>query len=313
VPTLVDTFRNTQFQGEAKQDWYDLPGGGKIWFCSADRPESLEGGQYKAAWIDEGGQISDKAWVAIQARLGRHQGRCLITTTPYTRNWLYSDFYQRYLQNDKTYDCIQFSSIENPVYPQEEMERMRKTLPDWQFQMRYQGMFTQPEGLVYPEYEQCFVSHFNPPSGEKVGGIDFGFRDPFVALSAIKYIKNDKVMLYVYGERYKTNTTIDEHARHLPPDHMWFCDPSRPDSIEELCRLDRTARKTLTNEIMNGIQKVHSLMAKKRLLISDKCTSLKAELSQYEYQHESTGENKVSGLDHACDALRYLVCGLRMD
>jgi len=108
LPKLQEIYRGTQFEGTLKRSLglYELPQGVRIWLGTADRPESLEGGQYKAAWLDEAGQMKYLAWVAIQARLGLKRGRCLLTTTPYARNWLYRNFYMLWRKGYKDYDVI---------------------------------------------------------------------------------------------------------------------------------------------------------------------------------------------------------------
>src|SRR5262245_34698006 len=56
----------------------------------ASDPDSLESATAKAAWCDEAGQkkFRLKSWEAVQRRLSIHQGRALITTTPYDLGWL---------------------------------------------------------------------------------------------------------------------------------------------------------------------------------------------------------------------------------
>ena len=65
-----------------------------IFFGHAQDPDSLESATAKAAWLDEAGQNKFKleSWEAIQGRLSIHQGRALITTTPYNMGWLKTQF-----------------------------------------------------------------------------------------------------------------------------------------------------------------------------------------------------------------------------
>ncbi|GAI83775.1 unnamed protein product, partial [marine sediment metagenome] len=114
---------------------------GVVYFGSADRPDSLEGGQVRAAWVDEAGQIKRASWEAIQRRLGFFMGRGLLTTTPYSLNWLKTDFYDHWKKKDPDYDVVQFRSIDSPYYPEEEYERARRTLDRRIFEMRYDALF----------------------------------------------------------------------------------------------------------------------------------------------------------------------------
>jgi len=155
---------------------YYLPTGGKIYFGSADNPFSLEGVHVYAAWMDEAGQMKREAWDVVLRRVGFHNGRVLITTTPYNLGWLKTEFYDRWKAGDKDYDVIQFASIENPYYPREEFERAKATMPDWKFKMFYLGEFTKPEGLVYEDFDSSkhIVNPFPiPPEWRRIMGIDF--------------------------------------------------------------------------------------------------------------------------------------------
>ena len=62
----------------------------KVFFGHASDPESLESATAKAVWLDEAGQRKFRldSWEALQRRLSIHQGRALVTTTPYDLGWL---------------------------------------------------------------------------------------------------------------------------------------------------------------------------------------------------------------------------------
>lgn len=214
APMLVKTFAGTYYEGvfTESRGLYKLPDGGIIWLLSADNPGGLEGGQFDGAWIDEGGQLKLDSWVAIQGRLGQKESPALITTTPYKMNWLYHDFYKRYLQGDETYYVRQWSSIENPAYPKAEFNRAIGSMSSQRAAMRYRGEFVQLAGLVYPDIEACFCEPFDPPPGMRFGRIDFGWNHPFCALAATLYIDEETGadVLYVDFERYKRFTTLLE-------------------------------------------------------------------------------------------------------
>ena len=62
----------------------------QIFFGHATDPESLESATAKGAWLDEAGQKKFRlgSWEAVQRRLSIHEGRALLTTTPYDLGWL---------------------------------------------------------------------------------------------------------------------------------------------------------------------------------------------------------------------------------
>ena len=314
APTMVSTFANTDFEGryvESRNRYY-LPDGGMIWLISADRSTSLEGGQFDGAWIDEGGQIKFSSWVSIQGRLGMKRAPALITTTPYSLNWLYYEFYKRWQRGDPEYFVRQWSSIMNPRYSREEFTRVCGSMSAGRLGMRYMGQFVRFGGIVYPDFEAAVVDPFEPPPGRLIGGIDFGWGSPFAALAGTVFKQPDGTeVIYIWYERYKTQTLIEDHALALPKDVLWYCDPSRPDSIRQLKKAGCWARAG-NNNIMHGIDAVNGRIYHRKILISRNCRALAAEASEYRFpeidaEDEKYAEKPIDEFNHALDALRYMV------
>jgi hypothetical protein len=316
APTLVSTFAGTDFEGryvESRNRYY-LPDGGTIWLLSADEPQSLEAGQFDGAWVDEAGQISYDAWIALQGRVGQKQAPILLTTTPYGRNWLYKEFYLRFLQHDPDYYVRQWASFLNPCYPKAEYDRAKRSMAPQRAAMRYDGEFVKMMGLVYPDFEECKCEPFHPPEeARRVGGLDFGWNDPFAALAAWVYEDTQgSEVIYIDYERYKRFTPLKKHVLALPKDTRWFADPSRPDSIRELRSADVVVNKA-KNSILVGVDAVNTRIYEGTLLIADHCRAVFAEANEYRYPEkddETKGDRPVDGFNHALDALRYLVMGV---
>src|SRR5262249_58599069 len=103
---------------------------------------------------------------------------------------------------------------------------------------------------VYPDFEiQCACDTWPQPAGKKVGGIDFGFHNPFCALWGV--LDRDDV-LWIGNERYLRETPIHEHAAALPRDVFWYGDPAHPTETSELRRANITVRRGI-NDIQAGI------------------------------------------------------------
>lgn len=234
APALIEAFRGTRAEGEYKQSMglYQTPQGTKVWLGSADRPETLEAGQYRAAWLDEAGQMKYMAWVAIQGRLGLKKGRALLTTTPYGMNWLYHHFYKPWQRGEKEYDVVNFLSTDNPLYPAEEYERARRDLSPELFDMRYRGLFRKLEGLVFADFSPSNVCEpFEiPGSWPRFGGTDFGYNNPHVNLKGA--LSQDDI-LYVYAELYVTQTLLKDIAPAMM-DMAYTGDPAGLREIKEL-------------------------------------------------------------------------------
>jgi len=312
APTFIDFFRGTHLEGDWMQSKsvYELPTGGRIWLGSADRPETLEAGQYRAAWLDEAGQMKYQVWVVIQARLGLKQGRALITTTPYAINWLYHEFYKRWLDGDPLYDVVQYASMDNPYYPQAEFERAREALGETLFEMRYRGQFRKMEGLIYPDFCQDHIVEneiadkvAKSKTGRREGGIDFGYNNPFVALKG--YLDKDDV-LWIHDYVWKARELIADLAPELR-DMRYFCDPS---GKQERMTLRSMNCKVVpgNNDVSLGLEAVNARIRTGRLKVAKRCKRL---IEEFELYHWMEGKDKpFKEDDHGMDALRYLILGI---
>ena len=314
---LVKAFRGTTLEGEYKQSLgeYHLPTGGIIYTWSTDNPDHIEGGQYDAIWLDEAGQMSSWTWTVVQARLGLKQGRCLLTTTPYSLNWLYREIYQRAKKGDKNYFVSQFPSTDNPYYPQEEFERAAGSMDERTFAMRYKGEFRKMAGLVWPDFSSWVCQHEDidtalqeaqgePQSVRWVGGIDWGYNNPFVGLSA--FIDSDDVM-WMYRERYQTRTLLADHAKNLVDGTEYFADPSGRQEIEEMNSLGIMVKGSI-NDVAMGIERVADRGKTGRLMVSPECRNLISEAETYRYKEET--DKPIKEHDHCCDAMRYMTMGV---
>ena len=98
-----------------------------------------------------------------------------------------------------------------------------------------------------------------------VGGIDFGWRNPFAAVWGV--LDRDDV-LWITGERYLRETPLHEHAAALPQlgEVMWYADPAGRTEIEELRAGGLVVRRG-DNDIRPGIAAVTARLRTGRLKV----------------------------------------------
>ena len=298
---------------------------GKIFYLrSAEHPESIEGITAGAIWADEAGLMKPDAWLFMQRRVSRTEGRILMTFTPKALNWIYYELYQPWLKAEKEgghsdIEFIQFRSVDSPYFPKDEYERAKRTMSDHQFRLSYAGEFAKAEGLVYPEFGVNNVcdDFAIPKEWRKGGGIDFGYVNPFVALEGA--LSPDDV-LYIYKCHYKDRWTLRQHSEKLNPDITYYYDPSGRQEAEELISMGFDLQPA-ENDVDLGINKVNARILGLssddrtiRLKVFRSCIELPEEIGLYQYEkNQTTGVWKNRPLkanDHSMDALRYLVMGL---
>jgi len=307
VLPATKNFFDAVFGGEyrASEFAYHLPSGAKIWFGSADNPYSLEGVHVRACWLDEAGQMKGEVWHTVLRRTNFYRARILITTTPYTFNWLKTEVYDRWLAGDPEIDVIQFTSIENPYYPKEEFERAREILPSHIFSMFYEGKFTLAEGVIYTNW--TVLDKMPKEYDTIIYGADFGFNNPTAVLKV--GIKDDNI--YILDEIYQSHLTNNELINLLKDfvenkNDPIYCDPSEPARIEELCKAGFNAVAGSKN-VLEGIDQIQ----RRKIFISTNCRNTIEEIRNYVW--DKKGEEfldrprKIN--DHTMDALRYAVMG----
>ena len=309
----------------------------RVIFGSGNKPESLESATAKAAWLDEPGQNDFKlqSWEAINRRLALHQGRALLTSTPYNLGWLKQQVYDRWRDGATDIEVIQYESIANPSFPRAEFERMRAELPDWKFQMFLRGLFSRPAGLIYSD----FVDAYREEGGHKVrafdlasewprwGGLDFGGVNQARLLIAQDPTRN---IYYLYSDNLEGGKTTAEHvaAARVATTGVnlqgWFGGAGSEDQQ----RRDWTAAGLYVQEpplsvvpgtgkpgiVEAGIDRVIALFKQRRLFVLDSCARTLDELGSYSRvlneQYQPTEKIDDKAKYHCLDALRYLVQGL---
>jgi hypothetical protein len=107
----------------------------------------------------------------------------------------------------------------------------RRALGESWFRQEYCCSFEALEGLVYPDFARCVVPAVPALGGKQVGGIDFGFRNPFAAVWGT--LDRDGV-LWLTGEHSSRGKPLSHHATQLRQGVTWYCDPA---GANERCEL----------------------------------------------------------------------------
>ena len=292
-----------------------IPNRGTIFIRSTENPNVIEGMTLRWAWLDEAGQMKLDAWINIQGRLSILKGKLFITTTPYTLNWLYTDFYEQFKKGTEEYRVVQFRSCDNPYFPKEEYNRVRATMDARTFRRRYDGLFEKMEGLVYEDFgEQDIIEPVVIPFKEVIAGIDWGFNHPSAIIVIGITQLNEFYIIDEYCSSGKTTSELIEKAKYFQSIYkvrLWYPDPAEPDRLEEMRRAGLYPREVNkgSGSIIRGIDAVRSLIRENRFKVFNTCKHTIDEFSVYHYPEEGEvkDEEPVKEYDDAMDAIRYAV------
>jgi len=253
-----------------ENECFRIKGGGMVWFRTGQNPDSVVGiTNVRHILCDEAGLYSRYFWDNIQARSSIKRCPITIVTSPYSLNWLWTDFIRKHRNGDeyvrKLVHLCQATSKENPYFPEEEYNDRLRTMDPRRFNMLYGGVFDRAVGLVYDCFDisQHVIDSFLLPVGTRYfGGIDWGYTDPCVIkVRAVTETGMHYSISEVCQTQLRVSDIIDHCVRlkNLYKIEKFFCDPSRPEYIEELNRKGLNAQPA-ANAIVMGIEKHYALI-----------------------------------------------------
>ena len=201
---------------------------------------------------------------------------------------------------------------DNPYLSQTDMqlfERMKEHNPR-RYRIAGLGEFGIEEGLIYEnvEIKDYDVDALRQSGLKPAYGLDFGYTDPnaFVAM----LIDNEKKIIYVFDELYKTGITNKQIAEEIKRkgygSERIICDCAEPKSIAELrdegirTEPSRKGRDSVTH----GIQLIQNY----KIIVHSRCVDFSKEISNYCWEKNKDGkptDKPDHEFSHGMDAMRY--------
>jgi len=307
---------------------FKMHNGGTCFFRTATDPDSVVGiTDVRFIWGDEAGLYSLYFHENIQARASFKQAQIVYTTSPYSLNWIYSDYirpFHKGVKNEEV-EIIQARSDENPYFPKEEFERKKRTMDPRRFNMVYGGEFHKLEGLVYSCFDED--AHVIEPiplekSFRIVAGVDWGYTNPAV-ISVIAVHGSKRYLIHEWYQTQKTITQMVDHAKRLKDLYgieRFYCDPSSPANIQEFNKAGLTAIGA-NNDIRPGIDAFFECISDGNFKVfSGRAPHFLDEISMYHYptisdvkpDKDVKDQLPVKQHDHILDSVRYVIYGLKL-
>ena len=255
----------------------------KIFFGSADNPDSLESATAKAAHLDEVGQKGFKltSWEAILRRVGLYEGRILGSTTLYTLGWMKRQIYDKWKKGDSDIDVIQFPSTMNPLYPVKEYERAKKTMPSWKFKMFYKGEYDKPAGLIYDKFDEetdVIDPFVIPADWPRYAGLDFGGVNKATLWIAEERVAEGKPIYYIYREDLTGGQSTEMHVAELRKKSQgegirdWIGGgPSEDQNRRDYRKAGIPVRRPKVTKVESQIDRIYHLHSEHRIKVFNTC------------------------------------------
>jgi hypothetical protein len=266
--------------------------------------------------IDEAARVPDDLYRAVRPMLAVSNGRLVCLSTPDGKRGF---FYDAWAHGGADWARIEVPAEKVPRISAEFLAAERRALGESWYRQEYGCSFEAVQGLVYPHFARCVAPALPPeladegrgvPGVRRVGGIDFGFRNPFAAVWGVV---DRGGVLWLTGEHYARGKPLSYHAAHLPRDVKWYADPAGASERSELHCAGFTVLEG-DNSLRPGIAAVTARLQNGTLrVVEGGCPNLLHEAALYRYSddpRERNAEIPVDEHNHALAALRYLISRL---
>jgi len=189
---------------------------------------------------------------------------------------------------------------------EEYVESLKKNTPEGVATDRaVKGLWVAREGIVYDCFIESQMTCEHPPMNEIsefFSGVDWGFKHPgVICLFGIR--KEKVILLDIIKETEKDIDWWVTEKKRIQAKHLctqFYCDSARPEYVLKFNGINAD------KSVIEGIDKMYSMLKKGELLISERCIKLfTEELYQYRWRETGVKEEPIKLWDDIMDACRY--------
>jgi predicted phage terminase large subunit-like protein len=218
--------------------WFEFNNGSFVHFRSAEDPQSLRGAGNDILWFDEAAFIpTAEAYNVSRPSIsdGNRIGMVITTTTPDGKNWLFDYFFQGPVLDDPRHGSVEYRSIDNEHFSEEEWLELLETYHPLMFKQEYMAAF---DSMAGKELSGEWLKYYTDKDLDKyrengvLTGLDIYIGvDPAISLadeadrfviSAVGVAKDrtEAFLLDQYADRIPFGTQLDTiqewHIKHRP-------------------------------------------------------------------------------------------------
>ena len=181
--------------------------GSTVQFLSSERPDSVRGFSFHYMVVDEAAYVNERGFeTAILPTLTAIGKKCLIISTPKSKNWFYK-YYLKGVNENSEYISFRGKSTDNPYVNETFINEQRLSLPDDIFRQEYLAEFTEAGSEVFRNVDAaCVVNEYVRQN--KVDrcyfGVDTGLSNDYSVLTILNEAGRVLLIDRLRGENINT-------------------------------------------------------------------------------------------------------------
>ena len=182
--------------------------GSTLQFLSAERYDSIRGFSFNYVVIDEAAFIKEEALnEAILPTMTAIGKKCLIISTPKSKNWFYT-YYLRGQTENNDYISFRGVSTDNPYVDQSFILEQQKSLPIDIYKQEYEAVFSEATNDVFRGLDGvCNLRQWDETNRTRdYFGIDFGMSNDYTVCTILSEQGRCKKILRFNGQSYEEST-----------------------------------------------------------------------------------------------------------
>ena len=192
--------------------------GSTLQFLSAERYDSIRGFSFNYIVIDEAAFIKEEALnEAILPTLSAIGKKCLIISTPKSKNWFYT-YWLRGQDINNDYISFKGVSTDNPYVSQDFILEQQKSLPIDIYKQEYEAQFSEATNDVFRGLDNvCILNKWDETKTTRdYFGIDTGLSNDYTVCTILSESGRTKKILRFNGQTYEESaaTILNELRKY---------------------------------------------------------------------------------------------------
>ena len=210
---IIDAIEDSGIVNEANKSEkiITLINGTRIYFRSAEKPETIRGLSIDYAFIDEAQDVSDDAFnKSILPTLTAKGKKCLIAGTPKIKNWFYTYFQRGGQSNYNSYTAP--SSI-SPFVSAAFLKEQKESLPPAIYNQEFMAEWQSGDGEVFSNIDGvCILDSYVSTNERTYAALDVATKGDYAVLTIMD--RNGRVA-HIWRERGLDYSTIADKVVYL--------------------------------------------------------------------------------------------------